>query len=145
MEGIFWVVLIGILGGFAVGLQGPLASIIATRLGIMESVFIVHLGGAIFSLIFIFFKDNSNLGLIKTVPWYALCAGIFGLVVLGGLSYMIPRIGVSSAVVTIVAGQIILGLILDHYGLLEVNVRPITIKRLAGIIVMFGGVWMAIK
>jgi bacterial/archaeal transporter family-2 protein len=145
MEGIFWVVLIGILGGFAVGLQGPLASIIATRLGIMESIFIVHLGGTFLALLILIFKGHSNLGLIKTVPWYALCAGIFGLVVLGGLSYMIPKIGVSSAVITIVAGQIILGLILDHYGLLEANIRPITIKRLVGILVMFGGVWMAIK
>ena len=45
MDAIILIILIGLAGGVAVGLQGPLASMISQRLGIFESVFIVHLGG----------------------------------------------------------------------------------------------------
>ena len=51
MESILLIILIGLAGGVAVGLQSPMASMITQRLGIFESVFIVHVGGAILALI----------------------------------------------------------------------------------------------
>ncbi len=45
MEPIILIILIGLAGGAAVGLQSPMASMITQRLGIFESVFIVHIGG----------------------------------------------------------------------------------------------------
>ena len=49
MESIFLIILIGLAGGVAVGLQAPMASMITQRLGLFESVFIIHVGGAICS------------------------------------------------------------------------------------------------
>ena len=46
MQSIIVIILIGLAGGIAVGIQAPLSSMISQRLGILESVFIVHLGGA---------------------------------------------------------------------------------------------------
>ena len=51
MESILLIILIGLAGGVAVGLQAPMASMITQRLGIFESVFIVHLGGALVALL----------------------------------------------------------------------------------------------
>ena len=50
MESIL-LILIGLAGGVTVGLQSPLASMISQRLGLFESVFIIHLGGALIALI----------------------------------------------------------------------------------------------
>jgi uncharacterized membrane protein YdcZ (DUF606 family) len=47
MESILLIILIGLAGGIAVGLQSPMASMITQRLGVFESVFIVHLVGTI--------------------------------------------------------------------------------------------------
>ena len=47
MESILLIILIGLAGGVAVGLQSPLASMLSQRLGVLESIFIVHLGGAL--------------------------------------------------------------------------------------------------
>ena len=47
MSHLFLIVVIGLLGGIAIGLQAPLASMINQRLGVLESVFVVHLGGLI--------------------------------------------------------------------------------------------------
>ncbi len=145
MESILLIILIGLAGGVAVGLQSPLASLLSQRLGIFESVFIVHLGGALAALVPLLAYGGGKLGNWRSVPWYALGAGIFGLVVIGAISYMIPRIGVAGSIITIVAGQLLVGTILDHFGLLGAALRPLDPTRIAGLIIVLAGVWLTVK
>jgi transporter family-2 protein len=145
MEPIILIILIGLAGGAAVGLQSPLASMISQRLGIFESVFIVHLGGAIIALLPLLFYGGGKLAQWRSVPWYALGAGIFGLIVIGAISYMIPRVGVAAAITAIVAGQLLVGLFLDHFGLLGASVRSLDLTRVFGILVVLVGVWLTVK
>lgn len=145
MESIFLILLIGLAGGIAVGLQSPLASILTQRLGTFESVFIVHLGGAIVALIPLLIWGGGKLSQWRSVPWYALLAGAFGLVVIAAISYMIPRIGVAGSIITIVSGQLLVGMILDHFGWLGADVRPLDATRLIGIGIVLFGVWLTVK
>jgi bacterial/archaeal transporter family-2 protein len=144
MESILLIILIGLAGGLAVGLQGPLASMLTQKLGIFESVFIVHLGGALIALIPMFVL-GSRLGEWRSVPWYALGTGVFGLVVIGAISYILPRIGAAAAVTTIVAGQLLLSAALDHFGWLGATERALDAPRLFGLAVVFVGVWLTVR
>ena len=145
MEPVILIILIGLAGGAAVGLQSPLASMISQRLGIFESVFIVHLGGAIVALVPLLWMGGGRLSQWRNVPWYALCAGVFGLIVIAAISYMIPRIGVAASITAIVAGQLLVGLFLDHFGLLGAPLQPIDATRVLGIAVVLAGVWLTVK
>ncbi len=145
MQPLFILLLIGLAGGVAVGLQSPLASLISQRLGILESVFIIHFGGAIASLIPLLIYGGGNLGKWQTLPWYAIVAGAFGLVVIGAVSYLIPRIGVAASIITIVAGQLMVGALLDHYGLLGAMVKPIEPTRILGLLFVMVGVWLTVR
>ncbi|HEY3476287.1 MAG TPA: DMT family transporter, partial [Anaerolineales bacterium] len=95
MESVILIILIGLAGGIAVGLQAPMASMITQRLGMFESVFIVHISGALIALLPLLLFSGGKLGQWKGLPWYTLLAGGFGLIVIGALSYMIPRVGVA--------------------------------------------------
>src|SRR5581483_4625535 len=145
MEYILLIILIGLAGGVAVGLQSPLASMISQRLGTLESVFIVHIGGAIVALIPLLMYGGGKLGQWRNVPWYALGAGVFGLIVIGAISYMIPRVGVAASITTIVAGQLLVGTLLDHFGLLGAAERLLDPTRVIGLIVVLVGVWLTVK
>lgn len=145
MESILLIILIGLIGGIAVGLQAPMASMITQRLGTLESVFIVHLGGALIALLPLLFYGGGKLAQWKELPWYTLLAGAFGLVVLGAISYMIPRVGVAAAVITIVAGQMLVSTVLDHYGWLGGMGRPMDLTRAIGLAVVLVGVWFTVK
>ena len=145
METILLIILIGLAGGVAVGLQSPMASMLTQRLGIFESVFIVHVGGAIIALIPLLIYGGGKLSQWRSVPWYTLGAGIFGLVVIAAISYMIPRVGVAASITTVVAGQLLVGMILDHFGLLGAAVKPLDITRVIGIAVVLFGVWLTVK
>ncbi len=145
MESIILIILIGLAGGVAVGLQSPMASMITQRLGIFESVFIVHMGGAIIALLPILFYSGGKLSQWRSLPWYVLLAGIFGLVVIGAISYMIPKVGVAASITTIVAGQLLVSILLDQFGLLGASVRPLDLTRIIGILVVLAGVWLTVK
>lgn len=134
-----------LLGGVAVGLQGPLASIMSQRLGTLESIFIVHLGGAVLVGIPLLALRGGNLGAWRGVPWYALGAGALGLVILGAVSYTIPRIGVATTVTLIVVAELVTAAILDHFGLLETAVRPLDLTRLAGMLLLFVGTYLIVR
>ena len=145
MQSILLILLIGLAGGIAVGLQSPLASMMSQRLGTLESIFIVHAGGALIALIPLLVYGGGKLGQWRTVPWYALLAGVFGLVVIGAISYMIPRIGVAGSIITVVAGQLLVGTILDQFGWLGAMQRPLDATRLLGLAVVLIGVWLTVK
>ena len=144
METVILIILVGLAGGIAVGLQGPMASMISQRLGIFESVFIVHLGGVLIALVPMLIY-GSKLAQWRSVPWYALGAGIFGLVVIASISYMIPRVGVAAAVTSVVAGQLLVSAVLDHFGLLGAAIKPLDLARILGLGVVMLGVWLTVK
>ncbi len=139
-------IILGLLGGVAVGLQGPLSSLMSSKIGIMESIFIVHLGGAILAIVpLLIFWGGGNLGEWRSVPWYALGAGAMGLVVIGAVSITIPRLGVAPTVTLIVVAQLIVGAILDQYGWLGVHIRPIDTPRIFGVLALLLGTWLMVR
>ncbi|HJS17929.1 MAG TPA: DMT family transporter, partial [Anaerolineales bacterium] len=121
------------------------ASMISQKLGLFESVFIVHLGGVLVALVPLLLYGGGKLSQWRNVPWYALIAGVFGLVVIAAISFMIPRVGVAAAITAIVAGQLLVGMFLDHYGLLGASVRSADLTRVLGIGVVLVGVWLTVK
>lgn len=144
MNTIFIIIFIGLIAGMAIGVQGPMSSVITQKLGPLESVFIIHIGGAIAALIPMAFV-GSRLGQWKIVPWYALGAGALGLIVIMAMGYMIPRIGAAGALITLLAGQILVASLLDHFGLLGMTPRTVDLQRVIGFIVVMVGVWLTVR
>ena len=145
MQAIVIVVTIGLLGGVAVGIQAPLASLISNRLGVLESVFIVHMGGAVAAAIPLLLMGGGKLGAWRSLPWYAPWTGVLGLIVLSAISYTIPRLGIAPTVVLLVVAQLIIGALLDHFGWLGAASRPINLSRIIGIAVLFLGTWLMVR
>jgi transporter family-2 protein len=110
-----------------------------------ESVFIVHMGGALVALVPLLLYGGGKLGQWRSVPAYALGAGVFGLIVIAAISYTIPRVGVAAAVTTVVGGQILVSALLDHFGVLGAVARPLDLPRLLGLAVVMLGVWLTVR
>jgi transporter family-2 protein len=138
-------VIIGLLGGLAIGLQAPLASAISQRLGIVESIFIVHLGGLLAAAVPLLVSGGGRLGEWHTVPPVALLAGLLGVIVVGSTVYNVPRIGVAATIMLIITGQLCMGVAIDHYGVLGTTPRPVSIERLGGLAVVVAGAWWTLR
>ena len=144
MQPIFFIVLIGLAGGMAIGIQGPLSSVITQRLGSLESVFIIHVGGAVAALMPMMVV-GSRLGEWRSVPWYALGAGALGLIVITAMGYMIPRIGAAGALITLMAGGSPVASLPGPFCWLGGGQRSVGIQRIIGFAVVMFGVWLTVK
>lgn len=65
-------------------------------------------------------------------PGFAI-VGLFGLAFIVGAAILIPEIGVSGFVVGATVGTLVAGLALDHSGAFGIDVRPVTLVRVAGV------------
>ena len=145
MSNLASIIVIGLIGGIAIGLQAPLASMISQRLGVFESVFIVHLGGTIAAAVALLFLGTGRLGAWQAVPPQALLSGVLGVVVIGATVFNVPRIGVAAAVTLIIAGQLLVAATLDHFGALGLASKPLSLERVAGLGLVLIGAWWALR
>lgn len=144
MQSLIIIIFIGLVAGMSIGLQAPMSSMITQRMGMLESVFIIHLGGAVAALIPLIIW-GSKFHQWRELPWYTFGAGAFGLIVISAMGFLIPRIGVAPSLILLLAGQLVIGSVLDHYGWLGAVQRPFELPRLLGLAVVMLGVWLTVK
>lgn len=82
----------------------------------------------------------ANLSGVKDAPAIAWAGGFLGAFFVAAAVTLVPRLGVAMTFSLIIAGQMIVTLIIDHFGLLGVDVKPISWARIAGILLITGGV-----
>jgi transporter family-2 protein len=58
---------------------------------------------------------------------------------------MIPRVGVAASITLIIAGQLIISSLLDHYGLLGVHIRHMDWQRVLGLLIVFIGALVTVR
>ena len=137
--------IVAVVGGLGIGFQSFSAGILGNRIGVMESVFIIHLGGLVLSAIILLFMWGGNLTAWKSVPWYILIGGLYGVVILATYSFAIPRIGLATTITLAIVAQLILSAILDHFGFLGSVRHSFDLRRLIGMLVLFAGTWLIVR
>ncbi len=71
--------------------------------------------------------------------WWYWCGGLFGACFVALMALVIPRIGAATALSVVLAGQMCMSLILDHYGLLGLAERSLSWQRFLGALLVVGG------
>lgn len=145
MNAILPLIIIAAIGGAAITLQGQFMGLMDKAIGTKESVFITYAGGGILAGCVMLAARGGNLKAWHSVPWYTLGAGVVGLVIVGTIGYTVPRLGLTRAFTIIVASQLIVAALLDHFGWLGAISRPLDLSRLLGIGILVLGVWLTTK
>ena len=139
-------ILLTVVVGLAIATQTQFAGVLGQQVGVMESVFIIHLGGLVAAGIYLLVLGGGNLGAWRAAPWYVLLfGGLLGVVIVGGYAFVIPRIGLAPAITVAVAAQLIFSALLSHYGVLGTIQQPLTVSRIVGILVLLVGTWLIVR
>ncbi len=139
------VLLIGLMGGAAAALQGPLAAILGRHVGIGGSIFIVHLVGTIAAAVLLLVPGFSDMASWRGIPWYAFLPGLLGILLVGTVTFCVPRIGAASTITLMIVGQLTVGALIDHYGFLMDEVRVFDGSRMLGVAVVMVGTWLVVR
>ena len=101
--------------------------------------FLIGTVGLLIYLSFLKF-DFASITQTKTVSPVVWIAGILGAFYVAAVIILAPRLGTALTFVLVVAGQMAVSLVLDHYGLLGLPVKQINWQRLLGVAFLVGGV-----
>jgi len=145
MTGTPFLFLLAVVSGLAITLQGQFMGIMDRIAGTRDSVFITYAGGGVIAAILMLVSRAGNYRAWSAIPWYAFSAGILGLVIVGTIGFVVPRLGLARAFTLIVASQFLLAAIIDHLGLFGAAVRPIDLSKVSGFMVILGGVWLVVR
>jgi|GEM_PF-323706 len=81
---------------------------------------------------------------IRDVPVFLLTAGAMGALVVFGIAWTLDgRMSAGSFFITMLAGQVVTGFVISHFGMFGQAVDPISRYKILGVVLMLGGAAIA--
>lgn len=82
---------------------------------------------------------------LADVPLWAWLGGFIGVSYVAASVYLGPKIGATLLLALLLAGQMAMSLIVDHFGLLGFPEHPVNLLRLAGAALLVAGAVLIVK
>jgi transporter family-2 protein len=143
MSNTYLYMLVALLAGAMMPTQAGTNNKMAAVVGSpILAAFISFLVGtvALFAFAILSGENMSSVFSAKAAPPTAWIGGILGAFFVAAAVTLVPRLGVAMTFSLIIAGQMAVTLVIDHFGLFGVPVKEISIVRLAGILLITAGV-----
>lgn len=132
-----------IAGGVVLPIQVAVNTLLKKHIGTpMQVTFISFLAGTIASFFICLFARYPlpATSSLSSTSWWMWCGGFLGTFYVWATIFSTPRIGAALALALTVAGQMVAALLLDHYGALGLPKSPVSLMRVAGILLVITGV-----
>jgi transporter family-2 protein len=141
----FSLLLIIFVSGVLVALQPSVNARLAQKIGLIESSTISFLVGTIaLFLLALAFGQGSFLAIIQ-VSWWELTGGLMGAFFVSAVILVVPRLGTGAVMAVAIAGQLLMGLLLDQYQIFGFREIPINLSRISGAVLMLLGTWLIVR
>lgn len=136
-----WVILALVLGA-CVALQGALNASLSSRIGVGETLVVntilVALGSTIVLLVTTGVSHLSVTHVLRA-PWYEYAGGLLGFTIILLAMVLFPRLGAGLTLSLAITAQLAVALLIDQFALLGVPAHPITPARIVGVVMLAAG------
>ncbi|MDQ1002867.1 transporter family-2 protein [Neobacillus niacini] len=119
--------LIAVIAGAALAIQGQINGELGKKVGVIEASFISFSIGSIALFLIVLFFGKGDLLAAITVPKWQLNGAFLGAIYVITTILVIPKLGVVGTFMAIITGQIVLGAVIDHFGLFNGHQIPIDV------------------
>ena len=133
-------IILAICIGMCVCMQPVFTNNISKATGTFEAAFVSISTTFILITCIVFIFGKGDLTKIVEVPKYFYFAGAMGIVVVVGSIFTIRILGPAMSISIVIAAQIGMSVILEHFGLFGVEQVSISMTRILGILLMIGGI-----
>lgn len=141
-------ILIAFSVGVALSVQAAVNGQLAVAMGgnTLAAAFYSFLTGTIVLTVIAVLNGNLMIALsvLPKQPWEYLIGGLLGAAAISGTILLAPRIGLANLLALVIAGQLLASLVIDHFGILGVAVRPVSVIKAIGALVMISGVLLTL-
>jgi bacterial/archaeal transporter family-2 protein len=137
--------LLALIGGMALAVQSQINGGLGKKVGVIEGSFISFSVGTLALLFILLFFGNGDISAISTVPKWQLIGGLLGAFFVIVQVIAVPKIGVSATLMAVIVGQILIGAMIDHFGLFGGNRLPIDLKKMIAILLLLFALFLYYK
>ena len=145
---VWWMPMLAVLAGFAMAVQPAANGALALRCEHPLQASIISFGTGLIAL--------SLVAVILGVGWpvpskfgglapWAWSGGLLGTYMVTVSLLAAPKLGAANWIALVVAGQVGLSLVLDHFGWLGFNPQPLTWPRFVGACCLAAGVFLVLR
>ena len=96
-------------------------------------------------LLFIQGITMTDVRKLSEAPPYLFLGGILSAIFVTAAMYFIPKMGATTMIASYVTGQLLMSVVIDHYGLMNLTPQPVTMTRILGVILLFAGLFLVVK
>ena len=127
--------------GLIMSIYLPMNSSVAKYIGSAITANVTFFFVALLTSVFIFLLSGqfSTINHIKDVPVFLYLTGFVSAFVVLGTTFLIPHIGARKFFILLIAGQILMAIVVSHFGLLESPKDPINIRKIIGAVLLLAG------
>ena len=141
------VVLTVVAGGF-IALQSPINSQLGRHVGSLQGAFVSFLIGTLV-LLGAAAVAKGGLGTIaeaRDVPsWIYLTGGVLGAGYVTVALIAVRPLGTGGVIAATIAGELTVAVLIDQFGWFGVDRHPVTLARVAGILLLAAGVLLVVR
>lgn len=131
-----------LVGGALTALQGPTNARLAAAVNSPVNAALVSfaVGTVALMIVAAVLQSRPDVAAARALPWTSWLGGLYGAVFVVAAAYAVPKLGVATTVTLMIAGQMLLSLVLDHFGFMGMPRQPVSPARIAGVMMLIGGV-----
>ncbi|WP_423408921.1 DMT family transporter [Heyndrickxia sp. MSNUG] len=138
-------ILFTLFGGLTLSAQSSINGTLSRKAGTFETTLLTFLTGTMFLAIFIIFFGQGNVLAIFEAPKWQLSAAFLGTLYLLLTVMAVPRIGVIATNIAGISGQLVIGVLIDHFGWFNSLVIALDMKRAFALLFMIIALYFIYK
>ncbi|HEX7695423.1 MAG TPA: DMT family transporter [Sphingomonas sp.] len=134
-------VLFVLLAGIGLAVQAPTNAALAktSGSGLLAALVSFVVGSVVLAATWAAIDRTAPSALCGAPAW-AWAGGLYGACFVAAMAYAAPRLGLATTLTIAIASQLATALMLDHFGLLGLKMAPISLGKVAGVVLVLAGV-----
>ncbi|WP_263140708.1 DMT family transporter [Pseudomonas sp. RIT-PI-AD] len=140
----WWLLVLPFIAGAFLPLQAGINGLLAKQVSSVMCAALVSfsVGTVALLLVVLVQRDLPSFAVLRGVQWWQWCGGLLGAVFIATAAFAGPRIGALLFMVLVLAGQLSMAVMLDHFGWAGYREAPASLMKMAGLALILGGVWL---
>ncbi|MBC2654954.1 DMT family transporter [Pseudomonas sp. MSSRFD41] len=139
---VWWLLCLPFVAGALIALQAGVNGQLAKQVGsVFAAAMISFFVGTVALLLLVLIqRETPSLSALKGLTWWHWCGGLMGAFFITVAAFAGPRVGALLFMTLVLAGQLSMALTLDHFGWAGFREAPISLGKMAGLLLIILGV-----
>ena len=136
---------IALLMGALMSVYLPMNSAVSKYLGSAVAATITFFSVALMTaiIIYILWGTNGAVKKLHDVPTYLYLSGFISAFMIIGTTYLIPHLGARRFFILLISGQVLMAIVVSHFGILESPRDLVNFKKLSGAALVIAGAFLS--